>query len=353
MFAMAKTKDTASTSSKSSKKTKSPQKSTATPKISHQDEGDKEEEEKELQVRGRRRLRKAASALVTAAVESEETLSVVPKVASDSDVEKEQQPKKRQQKQSMRIGPAIKRARTDKEKSPLVEKEIKKAKGANEGGSGSPILEQINQQVDELLARPFVSEAADKEWEDIRDYGGQGDVEEMPQMDEVEGSERKRRGDVGPSSSKRKERSLFAPRRLRLPLASTVRRCWDSLMGAASHTTIRSIRGLPLKHKCAVLCRNMVESALLTGDVIYSLKNALEREVKELKVELDSAFEISSEIKADVDMVMEENKTLEEKNEELEKKHEEMKSALEKEKSKGQTLESKIKELQVALQKEK
>ncbi|GAB2297831.1 hypothetical protein Dimus_031917 [Dionaea muscipula] len=79
----------------------------------------------------------------------------------------------------------------------------------------------------------------------------------------------------------------------------------------------------------------MVESALLTGDVIYSLKNALECEVKELKVELDSAFEISSEIKADVDMVMEENKSLNENNEELEKKHEEMKSALEREKSKG------------------
>ncbi|GAB2297830.1 hypothetical protein Dimus_031916 [Dionaea muscipula] len=118
---------------------------------------------KELQVRGRRRLRKAASALVTAIVESEETLSDVPKVASDSNMEKEQQPKKRRQKHSARTRPAVKRARTDKEKSPLVEKEIEKAYGADVGRSGSPTLEQMNQQVDELLARPFVSEAADEE----------------------------------------------------------------------------------------------------------------------------------------------------------------------------------------------
>ncbi|GAB2266075.1 hypothetical protein Dimus_001103 [Dionaea muscipula] len=228
----------------------------------------------------------------------------------------------------------------------------------------------MNQQVDELLARPFVSDAGDKEWEDNRDYGGQGNAAEMPQMDKVEGSKREGRVDVGPSSLKRQERSLFAPRRLRLPSTNTMRNCWDSLMGAASHTTIRSMRGLPLKHKCAILCRNMAESTLLTVDVIFSSfrtdarrcrkidklkeeKYALERKVKELKVELDSSFEISSEIKADVDMVMEKNKTLEEKNEELEKKIEEMKSTLEEEKKKGQTLEKKVKELQAALQKEK
>ncbi|GAB2290225.1 hypothetical protein Dimus_024506 [Dionaea muscipula] len=177
--------------------------------------------------------------------------------------------------------------------------------------------------------------------EDIKDYGRQGDVEEIPQMDEVEGSERKRRGDVDPSSSKRKERSFFAPRRLRLPLASTVRRCWDSLMGVASHTNIRSMHGLPLKHKCVVLCRNMAE------------KYSLECEVKELKVELESAFENSSQIKVDVDIFMEENKTLEKKVEELEKRDEEKEFALAREKKKGKTWESKIKELEAALNKEK
>ncbi|GAB2303126.1 hypothetical protein Dimus_037121 [Dionaea muscipula] len=76
----------------------------------------------------------------------------------------------------------------------------------------------------------------------------------------------------------------------------------------------------------------MAESTLLTVDVIFSSfrtdarrcrkidklkeeKYALKRKVKEQKLELDSAFEISSEIKAYVDMVIEENNTLEKKNE--------------------------------------
>ncbi|GAB2266179.1 hypothetical protein Dimus_001202 [Dionaea muscipula] len=215
----------------------------------------------------------------------------------------------------------------DKEKIPLKEEEVETTKEADVGGSGSPTLEQLDHQVDELLAHPFVSKVVAEEWEDNRDYGGQRDVEEMPQMEEVEGSEREGRGDAGPSYSERIERSLFAPRRLRLPSTRTVRRCMDSLMGAATHTTIRSIRGLPLKHKCAVLCRNVAESALLTGDVIHSSvrtdlrrckkfeklkeeKSALEREIKELKFECDSTFEISSQMKADVDMVMKENQTL-------------------------------------------
>ncbi|GAB2275985.1 hypothetical protein Dimus_010728, partial [Dionaea muscipula] len=114
-------------------------------------------------------------------------------------------------------------------------------------------------------------------------------------------------------------------------------------MGAAAHMTIRSMRRLLLKHKCAILCRNMAESSILTGDVLFSAvrteerrrrkidrlkeeKFSLEREVKELKFELDSTFEISSQVKADVDMG---------------------------EKRRGQTLEEKVKELQAALEKEK
>ncbi|GAB2292684.1 hypothetical protein Dimus_026921, partial [Dionaea muscipula] len=188
------------------------------------DEGDKTKEEEELQVRGRRRLRKAASALVPAAVESEETLFDVPKVASDSDMEKEQQQKKRRQKQAARTRQVAKRARTDKEKIPLVEAESETAKEADVGGSGSPTLEQLDHQVDELLGRPFVSKAMAEEWEDNRDHGGQRDEEEMAQMDEAEGRRKEGRRDVGTSSSERVERSLFAPRRLRLPSTSTVKR---------------------------------------------------------------------------------------------------------------------------------
>ncbi|GAB2290268.1 hypothetical protein Dimus_024548 [Dionaea muscipula] len=51
-------------------------------------------------------------------------------------------------------------------------------------------------------------------------------------------------------------------------------------------------------------------------------------------------------MKADVDMVMEENQTLENENKEL-------KTALEEEKNKVQTLEDKVKELQMALEREK
>ncbi|GAB2286297.1 hypothetical protein Dimus_020714 [Dionaea muscipula] len=74
-------------------------------------------------------------------------------------------------------------------------------------------------------------------------------------------------------------------------------------------------------------------------------KYALEQEVRELKFECDSAVEISSLVKADVEMVMEENQMLENKNEEL-------KSTLEREKGKVQTLEDKIKKLQTTLKKE-
>ncbi|GAB2281018.1 hypothetical protein Dimus_015630 [Dionaea muscipula] len=56
--------------------------------------------------------------------------------------------------------------------------------------------------------------------------------------------------------------------------------------------------------------------------------------------------EISSRVRADVEMVMEENHTLEKKNGEL-------KSDLEGEKGKVQTLEDKVKELQTTTEKEK
>ncbi|GAB2296494.1 hypothetical protein Dimus_030608 [Dionaea muscipula] len=107
----------------------------------------------------------------------------------------------------------------------------------------------------------------------------------------------------------------------------------------------------------------MAETSLLTGDVLRAAiqtddrrcrkidrlieeRYALEQEIKQLKFECDSTFEISSHVKADVEIVMEENQSLENENEEL-------KSALEREKGKVQMLEDKVKELQTTLEKVK
>ncbi|GAB2297753.1 hypothetical protein Dimus_031840 [Dionaea muscipula] len=264
---------------------------------------------KELEVKKRRRLRKAASTEVVAAVDSEETQldEDVLRLASDSDVNKEGQTKKR----------------------------------------------QLDQQVDELLARLFVSEAVD-EGGSVKDEGGQRDGEEVLDVG-VEEEEEKR--DMGPSTSERRyrRRSLFSPKRLIVPSSHIVRSFMDVMMGCANRATFKSLHRLPLKYKCAILCRNMAETSLLTGEVLYVVirtddqrcrkidrlmeeKYALEREVKELKFECDFAIEISTKMKTDIEMVMEDNQTLENKNEEL-------KSALEGEKGKVQTLEDKVKEL--------
>ncbi|GAB2273164.1 hypothetical protein Dimus_007967 [Dionaea muscipula] len=160
------------------------------------------------------------------------------------------------------------------------------------------------------------------------------------------------------SERRYRRRSKFSPKRFIVPSSRIVRSCMDVMMGCANRTTIKFLCRLPLKHKCAILCRNMAETSLLTGDVLYAAiqtddrrcrkidrlmkeKYALEREVNESKFECDSAVEIYIKMKADVEMVMEDNQLLENKNEEL-------KSALEGEKGKVQTLEDKVKELQTA-----
>ncbi|GAB2295905.1 hypothetical protein Dimus_030053 [Dionaea muscipula] len=314
----------------------------------------------DLQVRKRRHLRKAPSIQV-AEVDREETQSDenVPRLASGSDVNKEEQTKKRRQKQVAWSRPAAKKAKTDKGKIPLVKEGTEPTK--EPVVDGSPTIEELDQQVDELLAHPFVSEAVD-EGRSGKDEGGQRDREEVLEVG-VEEEEGQR--DVGPSIFERRyrRRSLFSPKRLDVPSSHMVRNCMDVLMGIVNHATIRAVRSLPLKHKCAILCRNMAETSLLTGDVLYSAvrtesrrcrkidrlmeeKYSLEREVKELKFECDSTFEIFSQVKADVDMVMEENQSLESKNEELN-------SSLKGEKGKVQTLENKVKELQAALEREK
>ncbi|GAB2292603.1 hypothetical protein Dimus_026840 [Dionaea muscipula] len=189
----------------------------------------------------------------------------------------------------------------------------------------------MNQQIDDLLARPFISEALDEE---VQEEQVVEKAEKDALIRDEENDKEKVRGDVGTSSSKRshRERSLFTPIRLSVPSRKTVRRCMDSLMGASTHTTIRSMRRLPLKHKCAILCRNMAELSLLTGDVLFSAVRTEEQRCRDGYGE---------------------NQTLEKKNEELENKYEEMKSALEGEKRRAQTLEEKVKELQAALKKEK
>ncbi|GAB2295976.1 hypothetical protein Dimus_030122 [Dionaea muscipula] len=125
----------------------------------------------------------------------------------------------------------------------------------------------------------------------------------MDEADEEEEGE----GDVGSSTSERRyrRRSLFSLKRLNIPPSRVIRKCMDIMMGCANRATIKSLRKLPLRHKCVILCRNMAE------------KFALEQEIRELKVENDSMFKISSQVKADVEMVMEENQTLEKENEKL------------------------------------
>ncbi|GAB2288276.1 hypothetical protein Dimus_022616 [Dionaea muscipula] len=183
-------------------------------------------------------------------------------------------------------------------------------------------------------------------------------------MDE-EDAEEEGEGDAGPSTSERRYRkqSLFSPKRLSVPSSRMVRSYMDVMMGCANHAIIKSLYRLPLKHKCAILCRNMGETSLLTGDVLYATvqtddrrcrkierlmgeKYALEQEVKELKLENEFMFEISKRMKPDVEMVMKENQTLENENKVL-------KTALEEEKDKVQTLETKVKELQTLLEREK
>ncbi|GAB2268585.1 hypothetical protein Dimus_003540 [Dionaea muscipula] len=103
------------------------------------DEGEKVEKvgDVELQVRPRRRLRKATFVPVAKTGDSEETESDenVQRIASESEVNKEGQTKKRRQKQSARTGPAAKKAKTDKGKVPLEEVETEPLKEPDVAGS--------------------------------------------------------------------------------------------------------------------------------------------------------------------------------------------------------------------------
>ncbi|GAB2276053.1 hypothetical protein Dimus_010795 [Dionaea muscipula] len=193
--------------------------------------------------------------------------------------------------------------------------------------SGIPTIEELDQYVNELLARLFVVEVVQEEEidRDDKDLQGQRDGRE-------------------------KTVPVF-PQEVKCSLRPYGKELHERYDGCANHATIKSLRNLPLKHKCAILCINMDETSLLTGDILYASvrtddrrcrkidrlmgeKYALEREVKELKLECDNAFEISSQLKADMDMVMDENQTLENENREL-------KATSEGEKDKKQSLEEK------------
>ncbi|GAB2275980.1 hypothetical protein Dimus_010723 [Dionaea muscipula] len=287
------------------------------------------------------------------------------RLATDSGVNKKWQTRKRRQKQVARTGPAVKRAKIGKGNVSSMELGTEPRK--EQVMFSSSTVEELDQQVDELLTRPFISEAVHEGEIDRvdKDQEGQKDGEEVVVMDEKDDDEGKEKGDVGLSASERRyrRRSLSSPRRLRVPSGRMGRSCMGSMMGDANHATIRGLHNVHLKHKCAILWRNMAETSLLTGDVLYNAirnddrrcrnidrlmeeKYAMEREVKELKFTCDSTFEVSKQMKTDVDMVIEENQALENKNEEL-------KTALKDEKDKAKTLEDKVKELQTTLWKGK
>ncbi|GAB2270617.1 hypothetical protein Dimus_005498 [Dionaea muscipula] len=166
------------------------------------DEGERVEKagDSELQVGPRRRLRKATSDPVHETKDSEEM---------ESDEDKEKVP--------------LEEVETEPLKEPDVE--------------GSPTAEELNQQLVDLLARPFISEAegerVEEEQQTGEEQGAEKSEEEVAVMDEEKEEEE---GDV-----ERKEKSLFTPSRLSVPSTRMVRRCMDSMMGAATHTTIRSM----------------------------------------------------------------------------------------------------------------
>ncbi|GAB2273163.1 hypothetical protein Dimus_007966 [Dionaea muscipula] len=98
----------------------------------------------DLQVRTRRRLRKATSVEVVAVVNSEETQSDedVLRLASDSGMNMEVQTKKRHQKQVARIRPPTKKAKIDKGEASVMEVETEPSK--EPVVAGSPTIDELD-----------------------------------------------------------------------------------------------------------------------------------------------------------------------------------------------------------------
>ncbi|GAB2287900.1 hypothetical protein Dimus_022255 [Dionaea muscipula] len=216
-------------------------------------------------------------------------------------------------------------------------------------GDMSPMLRN------EAVVEPNSSKVVEIERGDGEQEGQRDEKEVLVVGEEVDEDEEGKR-DVDSSASKRRssEWSFFANRRLRVPSSRMVRSRMDSMMGAANRATIRALQSVPLKHKFSCLCRSLAETSLHTGDVLYHAvrtdsqrcrkmyrlmeeKYALEQEEKELKYKCDTGFEVSTQMKAGVDLVIQENQTLEIKNEKLQ-------TSLEGEKDKVKMLEDKVKE---------
>ncbi|GAB2265544.1 hypothetical protein Dimus_000591 [Dionaea muscipula] len=168
--------------------------------------------------------------------------------------------------------------------------------------TASPTAEELDQQVDDLLARPFVSDAlsegdTEKNSSDklvipmgsdrgmslmLRDEAfvepGSSKIVEIDKDDgerenqrngkeilmvgeEDNKADEEGKRDVGPFASKRRssKRSLFASQRLRVPSGRMVRSCMNSMMAAANRVTIRALQNVPLKHKFVCLYRTMAE----------------------------------------------------------------------------------------------
>ncbi|GAB2268278.1 hypothetical protein Dimus_003253 [Dionaea muscipula] len=149
--------------------------------------------------------------------------------------------KKRRQKQVARNGPTVKRAKTDKgEVRPVGSKAEQRDEPVV---TGSPTVEELDQKVNDLIARPFVSEAlqeveieedpSDKFVISMGTDGGVSQIlketaeaeenEEADGQDEDEGETSE--GDVGESPSARRiHLGVLRKRRLRRPNRKMMRR---------------------------------------------------------------------------------------------------------------------------------
>ncbi|GAB2290900.1 hypothetical protein Dimus_025164, partial [Dionaea muscipula] len=147
-------------------------------------------------------------------------------------------------------------------------------------------------------------------------------------------------GDVSLSGGDRsyKRRCARKIRRPRSPSSRMVANYTDVLMGPSSCATREAIEKLPLRHELACFSRSMAEACAKQCKMIARLKKekrALKQYLKEMKMKCDALIEISKQMKADVDMVIKENQSLDKRNEELQ-------AALEGEKEKVNTLDSRM-----------
>ncbi|GAB2266273.1 hypothetical protein Dimus_001292, partial [Dionaea muscipula] len=190
----------------------------------------------------------------------------------------EGQTRKRHQKQMVRTGPAAKRAKTDKgEVTPVGSRAEQRDESVV---NASPTAEELDQQVDDLLARPFVSEALQEGDIEKNSSGkllipmgsdggmslilrneGVVEVEENEEadgQDEDEGETSK--GGVGERPSARRIHQGFLSKcRLRKPNQKMMRGYEDVLLGSTTRGARMGLDQLSQKHKLALIVRNITE----------------------------------------------------------------------------------------------